>query len=287
MSLCSYCANAPTIKKSHVVPAFFGSYIKDNSPHRFMLNTWERKPEQDLHTGPYLCALCDNKLFSSWENFFIQQVWPNLLSAKAKWTHERSLKFLVSVGYRYALHFLATSPIPAHRAYSRFVRDLTAAALRDISQIGTSLYLYPYVHRPIIKDCAFQPGVNHLLSLGVHGEALPREAGLPNAMVVMFPKILLLICDGDLRTFPGNELRSPQALLLGRPFDALHANTDMPLFLKVVLNRWIGQGQAHQKSLGRWKLTYGVDKLRNPLKAVYIATEQDRDLLMWQRVNCR
>jgi hypothetical protein len=251
-----------------------------------MLNTWDRKLRLDLYTGPYLCAQCDNVLFSGWEDHFSRRVWLNLLRANLQWTHERSLKFLVSLGYRYAIHFLATSPIEFRRPYYVYLRDLMERALRDPSQIGTSLYIYPYVHQPILKDCQLLAGVNHLLNLGVNGQALPGEVGLSDALVIMRPKILLLFCDRDLRRSPGNEMRLPQALIPGRLFDAQHSNTDMPQFMKVVLNRWIGQGQAHQKSVGRWKIAYGRDRIQNPQKVCYTATDQDRELLLWQRANC-
>jgi hypothetical protein len=251
-----------------------------------MLNTWKRDLQYDLHKGPYLCASCDNVLFSSWENYFIRNVWPDLLGAKTKWAHERSLKFLVSLGYRYALHFLATSPIPSNAADSVYIRDLLKPALQDCSQIGTSVFIYPYVHQPILEGCGLLHGVNHLLTLGVNAQNLLHEDGLPNAIVVMIPNVLLLFCDGDLATFKGNEMRSPEALVPGRRFDAKRANTDMPQFMNIVLNRWIGQGQAHQKSLGRWKLTHGSDELLNPHKICYISTEQDRRLLKWQWTHC-
>lgn len=251
-----------------------------------MLNTWSRRLQYDLHKGPYLCALCDNVLFSSWENYFIRNVWPDRLTAKTKWAHEQSLKFLVSLAYRYALHFLATSPIAANTANSLYIRDLLKPVLQDCGLIGRSVFIYPYVHQPILEGCGLLPGVNHLLILGVHAQNLFHEDGLPNAMVVMIPNILLLFCDGDLATFEGNQLRSPEFLVPGRRFDAKHANSDMPQFMKIVLNQWIGQGQAHQRSLGRWKLTHGNDELRNPSKICYVATEQDRKLLKWQRTHC-
>lgn len=226
-------------------------------------------------------------LFSSWENYFSQKVWPNPLHAGSQWCDLQSINFALSLAYRYAIHFLATSPVASNRPYSEFIRDLTENALRNSSNLNNSIYIYPYVHRAITEGCTLLPGVNHLLSLAVHGQSLPQEGDLPNSFLVVVPKVAFLFCDRDLATCRDNEIANPVSLAVGRFFDAATANADMPDFIASVLNRIIGEGQAHQKQLGRWKgLAYGADKLLNPEKICYIAQEQDKALDAWQRVNC-
>jgi hypothetical protein len=267
MALCNYCGAAPTIANSHVVSRFLGAYIKKNSPFGHMMNLWERQPQYDLHKGPYLCAKCDNDVFGSWETYYSQNVWPDPINAKSQWGDVRTINFILSLAYRYTLHFLVTSPMTASAPYSIYFRDLTARALKASGEIDKSVFVYPYVHQPITRDCTLLPGVNHLLNLGVHGESCPREGDLPNAVLVMTPKVLALVCDGELGASVDCTMKNPRYLAVGLPFDPLSKNRDMPNFLSSKLNGYIGQGQGHQKQLGRWKrLAYGADRVLNPNK---------------------
>jgi hypothetical protein len=287
-STCYYCRIAPTIARSHVVPKFVGKYIKANSPFGHMLNLWSNKPELDLHKGPYLCAKCDNETFSGWEKHFSNHVWPDPLNSRVHWTDPATIQFFASLAYRYAIHFLETSPIPGNVPYSTYMRDLAEPVIRDPTLAGSKLFIYPYVHRPIDSGYDLLPGINHLLSLAVHGESFPAEENLPNAMLVIIPKITLLFCDGDLRKFSGCEIKHPVALSVSSRFLPTTSNVDLPNFLKVPLNRCIGKGQAHQKHLGRWKhLPYGTDRRANPTKVCYLAHETDTKLAKWIKLRGR
>lgn len=287
VALCNYCGMAPTISKSHVVPRFLGAYIKKNSPFGRMLNLWERVPKYDLHKGPYLCARCDNSVFGAWETYYSQNVWPNPVGTRAAWSDVRTINFFLAIAYRYALHFLATSPIAANAAYSAYIRDLCKAGLGQSSTIAKTLFIYPYVHQPIRRGCDLLPGINHLLSLGVGAESLPREGDLPNAMLILVPKVLVLLCDDDIRKSSDCTMKKPACLSPGGSFDPSTQNTDMPAFLCSRLNRYIGQGQGHQKQLGLWKrLAYAADKMSNPWKMCYQANTHDQALHDWQKANC-
>ena len=285
---CKLCKSAPPIKESHVVPRFMGKYIKKNSPFGNMLNLWSRKPEYDLHKGPYFCAKCDNEIISGWENYFSKNVWGKPFISGNQWTQPESLNFILSLAYRYAIHFVETSPIPKNRLYSECVRIKTESAIRDHSHIGKNIFIYPYVHQEISTNCSLLPGVNHLLSLAVHGESLPQEEDLPNAFLVLAPKMTFLFCDADLVNSLANEISKPVHLLPGKPFDPISSNIDMPNFLSSIFNRLVNHGQTHQKQLGRWKkMAYGADKLLNPDKMCYVAQSQDQTLLNWKRIHCR
>jgi hypothetical protein len=83
-------------------------------------------------------------------------------------------------------------------------------------------------------------------------------------------------------------MKAPVFLKVGTSFSPSTQNQDMPWFLSSTLNGYVGQGQGHQKGLGRWKrLAYGTDKLINPKKMCYVANRQDQALHDWQKVNCR
>jgi hypothetical protein len=262
-------------------------HIKKNSPFGYMLNLWSRKPEYDLHKGPYFCAKCDNEMISGWEGFFASKIWCNPLHADDQWGTSESLNFILSLAYRYAIHFIETSPVTANHPYFQYIINKTEAAIRDNSIIGRSLFIYPYVHQEILQNCSFLPGVNHLLSLAAHGESLPKEGNLPNAFLVIVPKMIFLFCDQDLAEVSEKSLVHPVHLAPEKDFKASSSNTDMPIFLSSIINRLINYGQSHQKTIGRWKkMAYGADKLINPSKICYVAQSLDQSLLNWQRSHC-
>lgn len=284
---CYFCKSAPPIKDSHVVPNFMSKHIKKNSPFGSMLNLWSKKPEHDLHKGSYFCRTCDNEVISRWEGFFSSKICREPLNADNHWGAEESLNLILSLAYRYAIHFIEASPITANQEYSKCVMKITENSIRDNSMVGRSVFIYPYVHQEITQHCTFLPGVNHLLSLAIHGESLPKEGGLPNAFLVIVPKMIFLFCDQDLSAVCDENLKKPVHLVPGMSFDASSSNTDMPIFLSSILNRLINQGQSHQKDIGRWKkMAYGTDKILNPNKICYVAQGQDQSLLNWQRENC-
>jgi len=262
-------------------------HIKKNSPFGYMLNLWNKKPKHDLHKGPYFCRTCDNEVISGWEDFFASKIWREPLNANNHWSNEESLNFILSLAYRYSIHFIETSPIMANHDYSECVMKIAEDAIRDNSKVGKSIFIYPYVHQEITQDCDFLPGVNHLLSLAAHGESLPKEGNLPNAFLVIVPKMIFLFCDQDLSSVGEESLKSPVHLIPGNSFDASSSNTDMPIFLSSIINKLINHGQSHQKNIGRWnKMAYGTDKFINPSKICYVAQSQDQTLLNWQRRNC-
>lgn len=286
--LCKFCNNAPPIRESHVIPRFMGTYIKKNSPFGNMINLWSGKTVLDLLKGPYFCTHCDNVVISGWENYFSSNVWPAPLKASAKWTQPESINFILSLAYRYAIHFMETSPITISHSYSDCVRKNTESAIRNNSLVGNSIFIYPYIHRAITQESLLLPGVNHLLSLAVHGQSLPQEEDLPNAFLVIVPKMLFLFCDRDLTGCHTPNMKNPIHLIPNKSFDPSTANIDMPLFIYSVLNKLIGETKIHQKKLGLWKkLAYGTDKILNPQKVCYLAQSQDQVLLSWKNKNCR
>jgi hypothetical protein len=226
-------------------------------------------------------------VISGWENFFASKIWRDPLNANNHWGDEGSLNFILSLVYRYGIHSIETSSTTVNQDYLKCVVKIAENAIRDNSKVGSSVFIYPYVHQAITQDCNFLPGVNHLLSLAAHGESLPKEGNLPNAFLIIVPKMVFLFCDQDLSTVCEESLTSPVHLVPGKFFDAPSSNTDMPIFLSSIINRLINHGQSHQKNIGSWKkMAYGTDKIMNPGKICYVAQNQDQSLLNWQRRNC-
>ena len=289
MTTCAYCGVDPPIENSHVVPAFVVRHIKDNNPEKFILNSWEFRKLQDGLKGPYLCAACDNVTFSGWENHFKKAVFGPVQAGKpAAWSDEDPIRFVLSVAFRYMVHFLETSPSEANRERNTDFRDLTKQALDDLTMLDSKLFIYPYQCRPIVSECGFIPGVNHFLRLGFHCVSLAAEDSLPRALTLFLPGLIVLITDKSLLGLPGCDLVSPESLTAGSTIDFGNANLAMPVLLRVLINRGVGQTIANQKAARLWgEIDYGGDKLAHPDRQLYLAQARDSELQAWQRENCR
>lgn len=289
MTTCAYCGTNPPIENSHVVPAFIVRYLKKNSPEKFIMNSWALRTIQDALKGPYLCGTCDNVTFSAWESHFKRAVFDPVLDGKAAaWSDEASIRFVLAVVFRYMVHFLETSPVDANRQQNADFRDLTKEALGDLTVVGANLFIYPYQYRPIVSKCGFTPGVNHFLQLSFHCVTLPTEDNLPRAVALFLPEIIVLMTDKSLAGLPDCDLVNPESLIFGSTSDFASANLAMPKFLRVLINRGVGQTMANQKAAGLWgEIDYGGDKLAHPDRQLYIAQARDSELQAWQRANCR
>lgn len=146
MNICGYCNNESTIKYSHVVPSFMGQHIKKNSPFGWILNTWNSKVKYDIYKGPYLCRKCDNEIFSSWEDGFSRDVWKNPTDSLF-WNTENTIRFCLSIPFRFALHFLDTSPIQYNRSYTEYVRDISLDGLNNVSIVSKNIYILMYINQ--------------------------------------------------------------------------------------------------------------------------------------------
>lgn len=287
MKQCAFCTFQPPIRNSHVVPAFIVRFLKANSPTGFLLNSWARSTQLDGFKGPYLCRNCDNVVFSQWENRFKQLVFDRLQAGNPGiWEDPDCVRLLLSIAFRYAIHFLETSPMQVNAANNQKFADLTRRALQNLNLVNSQIFLYPYAYQPIVLGCEFLPGVNQFLRTGFSAQSLPSEPPLPDGFLLMMPSMIILFTDSALRS-PDCAPLLPTPLVPSQPLAPTSMNTAMPLFLETILNRGVGQTQAHQKDIGFWgRIHYGLDKRLNPNKAVYKAQAADQQLRSWQQINC-
>lgn len=284
---CRYCNENPPIDNSHIVSKFLVKHIKRNSPGGYLLNSWLFKKQQDGIKGPYLCEQCDNVVFSDWEDYYKTQVLDRRNENLSKLSNEKSVKFVLSIAFRYSVHFIETSPIEINRENNIRFKDLSHQAINDLNVVGNEIFIYPFPFKPITESCKLIPGINHFLNIAFHAQSLPKEDGLPNAFLLTLPSMLFLITDDDLTLSPGNELINTMDLQVDTEGDWNTFNTNMPEFLYVLLNRYVGQSQADQRNKKLWnKISYGFDKLHNPNKLCYHCQGWDSNLLSWQQKNC-
>jgi hypothetical protein len=206
----------------------------------------------------------------------------------AAWSDEDSIRFLLSVAFRYVVHFLETSPIGANREQNTDFRDLTREALGDLTVLDSKLFIYPYQYRPIVRDCGFIPGVNHFLQLGFQCISLAAEDSLPRALALFLPGMIVVITGRSLVGLPGCDLVNPESLTAATPTDFSKANLEMPVLLRGLINQGVGQTMGHQKSARLWgEIDYRADKLAHPDRQLYTSQAHDSELQAWQQKNCR
>lgn len=150
--------------------------------------------------GPYLSQRCDNEVFSGWEGAFSSDIFPNPLAATHEWGAETSLSFILSIGFRYAVHSLAVDPNPAHQPIGVLFRDLCRTAVNNLALVGQTVFVYLFVYRPIIATYVLRPGINHLLTLGFSDRFRLAGGGLPSRYFIQLPGMSFLFAESDLTT---------------------------------------------------------------------------------------
>jgi hypothetical protein len=288
--LCDYCGLAASINNSHVVSDFIIRDLKANSPWgKFFFSLRhrrERAKEKDI-TGSYFCQQCDGVMMNQWETRFSETVYHDPLLAGNQWLHLDCVRFLVCICYRYAYHCFFRDENPAHNAIKHVFHDLAKAALQDPTQIGQSLFIYPYVWRPIAETCEFQNGINHHLTMGFHDSFLLPGEGLPNRYLIRLPKVLLLFSDSNLSHCGVGEWQDLVQLRPIGPFDAVTANVNLPRIVKGKLNEIIGGEQLHQAAANRWWTHLDeVDRKLRPTRRCYQMAAYDQTLKDWKAANC-
>lgn len=284
--ICHYCGAQKTIKNSHVVPDFIIRHAKANSVRQGFFHSWSRGPFKDyMITGPYLCQPCDNNVFGGWEGHFSQNVFLNPMAATQQWGLETSVRCIVSICYRYAIHSLVVDTNPSHQPIAILFRDLCKAALYTPTHVGQSLFVYPYVYRPIIARCDLRVGINQFLALCCGDRFRLPINGLPNRYLIQLPGMLFLFSEASLTGFRGYEHLSD--LRLNTVLDPHLANSDILGLNADVLNDGVRQTMNHQTaSKSWWRFWDPIDKHFHPNRMIYTARESDRSLKDWQNANC-
>lgn len=285
---CQYCGGHDTIDHSHVVSDFVIRYLRDNSVRRAFLYSWHVKEFAPfMIVGPYLCANCDNVVFSNWENAFSLNVFRNPLGATYEWGAATTIRFLVSICFRYAVHSLVVDNNPAHPPLCVLFRDRARDVLNNPALLGQTLFLYPYVYQPITERCDLRPGINHFLTLGFNDRFRVAVDGLPNCYFIQLPGISLLFSESDLTAtgVPGYDTLT--CLRLNRVFNPAVANTHLLTLYSELLNEGVQLTMNHQTATNRWRRFIApLDRLLHPNRMVYRVKDRDLKLLQWQNANC-
>lgn len=285
---CQFCGAPNTIERSHVVSDFLVRYLRENSVRRALFHTWHRRAfARFMIVGPYLCQHCDNVVFSGWEDAFSRDVFAHPLAATYEWGRETTLRFIFSIGFRYAVHSLVVDPNPAHQAIGVLFRDLCRAALNDPTCVGQAVFVYPFVYQPITATCALRPGINHFLTLGFNDRFLMAGGGLPNRYFIQLPGLSFLFSEVDLTTTGVPGYADLIDLRVHTVFVADTSNTRILDLYTGLLNEGVQLTMNDQTARNLWRAFLdAVDQRRNPHRMVYRTRVADQALLDWQRANC-
>jgi hypothetical protein len=246
MPICHWCNVRKTFRKAHVIPDFIIRDLKKQSVQGALYYSWVEKFAHRDIVGPYFCRECDNHVFGVWETQFSQDVYPDPMPATHELGLDSSIKFIVTLCYRYAMHNLRVSPHGRNKALNEQFRDAARAALLDTSRLGNQLFVYPYVYRPITETCELRPGVNKFLVLGFHSRPYPGDAMVPSIFTVFIPRMIFLYSLGNLGQLPNRET-FPGFIDLrpGIPLDLPTTNVTMPGVLARDINEGIFQEKNH------------------------------------------
>lgn len=102
IGFCALCHSMAELRQSHIVPSFFGSYLKETSATGYLRSG--ETPDlrvQDLPRQNLLCDCCEGR-FAVWEKAFKEDVLPSVQSDRFKELKygPSLLPFLVSVSWR-------------------------------------------------------------------------------------------------------------------------------------------------------------------------------------------
>jgi hypothetical protein len=283
---CQYCGAADTIDHSHVVSDFVVRYLRDNSVRRAFFWTWHRRAfARNMITGPYLCQNCDNVIFSAWENAFSAEVFPNPLAATHQWGTDTSIRFILSIGFRYAVHSLVVDPDPTHQPIGVLFRDRCRDALLNPALVGQTVFIYPFVYRPITARCDLDEGINHFLTLGFSDRFLLPQGALPNRYFIQLPSMSFLFSESDLTGVPGYEQMID--LRLHSVFDTQNSNAQLLDLYAPLLNEGVQFTKNDQTARNFWRAFIdAIDRRLHPNRMVYRSQLHDQTLRDWQHIHC-
>jgi hypothetical protein len=181
-----------------------------------------------------------------------------------------------------------TSPAVALSSDPSGFCRLARAALNDPIQIGQTLFVYPYIYRPILATCNLRPGINHLLALSAGDRFRLAANGLPNCYFIQVPKMYFLFSEADLAASGMAGFGALVGLQLNAAFDPITSNLEIPELNANILNHDVQLTMQHQTATGQWfRFVDLVDQRLNPNRMVYQARAFDRALTVWQEANCQ
>ena len=287
---CQYCPNPVPIDNSHVVSDFVVQWMIQNSPRGQIFFSWERAGfAHRMITGPYLCQQCEQDS-SIFEGEFRQRVFIDPSAATNEWSTDFAIRFMSSLCYRYSIHhlFQGYARNAQEETWLMDFRQRAEAVLRDPTQLGNDLRIYPYAFRPITEGiCELAPGANHALACSFGMTIIGAEPPLPMVMIVRIPRISMIFATGDLVATGDGDFANYVAIQRGVAFDPVNANTNFPQVFSQFINRSLGETQSHQRQTGRWTMFVDdEDERAHPERMVYQARAWDRQLELCQNANC-
>jgi hypothetical protein len=172
IGICALCHSKAELRQSHIIPAFFGSYLKETSATGYLRSgETPNLRVQDLPKQNLLCDCCEGR-FAVWEKAFREEVLPLVQSdgfEELKYGPSL-LRFLVSLSWRILAvqqELLAKTHPQVSLAVSRTLENWRLFLLGKSKQPGSEHHMFVIAGVPVEMPPSSHEKMLHYLLRGI------------------------------------------------------------------------------------------------------------------------
>lgn len=172
IGICALCKSRAELRQSHIVPAFFGSYLKETSATGYLRSGEAPNLRlQDLPKQNLLCDGCEGR-FAVWEKAFKEEVLPLVQSDGFKELRygPTLLPFLVSLSWRTLAvqqELLAETHPLVSKAVSRTLENWRLFLLGKRKHPGSEHHMFVIAGVPVRMPASSHVRMLHYLLRGI------------------------------------------------------------------------------------------------------------------------
>jgi hypothetical protein len=171
-TICALCARQSQVRDSHIIPSFFGSYLKETSATGYLRSGETPNLRlQDLPKKKLLCDCCEGR-FAVWEKDFKENILPLVQSEGFKGLRygPALLPFLVSLSWRVLAvqrELLAKTQPYVSQAVSRSLENWRLFLLGKRKQPGSEHHMFVIAGVPVKMPASSHERMVHYLLRGI------------------------------------------------------------------------------------------------------------------------
>jgi hypothetical protein len=172
IGICALCNDKADLRQSHIIPAFFGSYLKKTSATGYLRSGEAPNLRvQDLPKKNLLCHCCEGR-FAIWERAFKEEVLPLVQSDEFKELKygPSLLPFLVSLSWRVLVvqrEILAKTHPYIAQAVSKTLENWRLFLLGKRKQPGSERHMFVIAGVPVKMPASSHERMVHYLLRGI------------------------------------------------------------------------------------------------------------------------
>jgi hypothetical protein len=172
IGICALCHNKAQLRQSHIVPSFFGAYLKETSATGYFRSGESPNLRlQDLPKQKLLCDCCEGR-FAVWEKDFKENVLPVVQNDRFKGLRygPSMLPFLVSLSWRVLAvqrELLGKTHPHISKAVSRMLENWRLFLLGKRKQPRSEHHLFVIAGIPVSMPASSHEKMLHYLLRGI------------------------------------------------------------------------------------------------------------------------